>query len=61
LQARQIEGDFLAEEIGARRQKLAELDEAWPQLAECRGEALARALLGTGGPAPENPTDVQEG
>jgi len=43
LQARQIEGDLLAEEIGSGRQQLAKLDEARPQLAECRGEPLTRA------------------
>jgi hypothetical protein len=43
LQARQIESDLLAEQIGSRRQELAELDKARTQLAERRGEALARA------------------
>ena len=42
LQPRQIGGDLLAEQIGAGRQDLAELDEARAQLAERRGEPLAR-------------------
>jgi hypothetical protein len=43
LQACQIESDLLAEEIGSGRKQLAELDEARPQLAECRGEPLTWA------------------
>src|SRR5271157_689899 len=57
LQARQIEGDLLAEEIGSGRQKLAELDEARPELAEGRGEPLTRARRGTGMTAREGAAD----
>ena len=61
LQAGEIGCDLLAEEIGSGRQQLAELDEARPQLAECRGEPLARARRGGGSAAPQDAGDPQEG
>ena len=57
LQARQIEGDLLAEEIGSGRQELAELDEARPQLAKCRGEPLTRARRRGGGTTRQRAAD----
>ena len=61
LQARQIEGDLLTEEVGSGRQELAELDEARAQLAECRGEPLARARRGQGSAPRQYAGDPQEG
>ncbi len=49
LQAREILGDLLAQQIGAGRKQLAELDKAGPQFAEGGGEPLAWA--GGGGRA----------
>ena len=51
LQARQIEGDLLAEEIGAGRQELTEFDEARAELVKCRGQPLARACRSGTAPA----------
>jgi len=45
LQQRQILGDLVAQEIGAGRQDLAELDEARPELGEGGGQPLARAAV----------------
>jgi len=58
LQARQVEGDLLAEEIGSSRQELAELDKARPELAECRGEPLTRAGRGACTMARKGAADV---
>ena len=49
LQLRQVGGDLLAEEIGAGRQELAELDEAGAERVQRRGEALARPRRGEHG------------
>ncbi len=43
LQLRQIGGELLAEQIGARREQLAELDEARTECVQRRGEAQPRA------------------
>ena len=53
-------GDLFAEEIGSGRQELAELDEARPQLAECRGEPLARTRRVCGRAARQGAADPQE-
>ena len=42
LQPREIGGDLFAQQIGARRQCLAELDEARAHLLQCRRQPLAR-------------------
>jgi len=42
LQLRHVGGEFLAEQIGARRQQLAELDEARAERVQRGGEALTR-------------------
>ena len=54
LQARQIDRDLLAQEIGAGRQQLAELDEARPHFVERRRQPLARARR-RGRAAPHEP------
>ena len=61
LQARQIEGDLLAEEIGSGRQKLAKLDKARAQLPECRGEPLTGARRSDGTAAREGAAQPQQG
>jgi hypothetical protein len=43
LQQRQIGGDLIAEQIGPRRQHLAELDKGRTDFLKGRGEALSRA------------------
>ena len=53
LQGCQIGGDLLAEEVGPRRQKLSELDQARAHLGEGGGEPLARALSGHAAAAPD--------
>jgi hypothetical protein len=60
LQARQIGGDLLAQEIGARREELAELDEARPQLVERGGQPLAGARRARAAAAGEDARDPQE-
>ena len=59
LQAREIGGDLLAEQIGPRRQHLAELDKARPHLVERRGEPLAGARRHASRAAREQPGDAQ--
>lgn len=45
LQASQIDGELLAQQIGSGGQKLTELDKARPQFLEGSREALARTRL----------------
>jgi hypothetical protein len=54
LQLRQIFGDLLAQEIGAGRQQLPELDKARSQLDKSRSETLARPSIAPG-PAAKQP------
>jgi hypothetical protein len=61
LQACQVEGDLLAEEIGSGRQQLAELDEAGSQLTKRRGEPLTRAPSCADRTARESAGDTREG
>src|SRR6516165_6948641 len=61
LQARQIEGDLFAEEIGSGRQELAEFDEARPELGEGRGEALPRAQRAGAPTARKATAEAEEG
>src|SRR5207244_9579709 len=60
LQARKVDGDFLAEEIGPRRQELAELDETRSEFAESGGEPLARARPDRAAAACKQPGEPQE-
>ena len=50
LQHGQIGGDVVTEQVGARRQHLAELYESGANLLECRSEALPRARPGAAPP-----------
>ena len=45
LERREVGGDRLAQQIGARGEALAELDEGRPHLLECRRQSLARSAL----------------
>ncbi len=59
LQAREILGDLVAQQIGAGRQDLSELDEARPHLGQRRGQPLARPG-GGGAAAPDQPGRAQQ-
>ncbi len=59
LQQRQILGDVIAQEIGAGRQQLSELDEARPHLGEGGGKPFARTSDGAAA-APDQPGRAQQ-
>ena len=60
LQARQIEGDFLAEDIGSSGQQLAELDKARPQFVERGGEPLTGARPERAAATRKQPAEAQQ-
>ncbi len=59
LQAGEIGGDLVTQQIGARRQHLAELDKARAELVEGGGKALAGARRRPAPPSREQPGDPQ--